>query len=128
MTPAEKNQLITRSLLTIAALPLWLIGLVMTTYAAVFFALSRWIGNKDAINITFNWLIGHDQLGNSLSFGNPDETISSRAGRCAKKGGNKPCFWLCRLIGVIFRDDKHCQDSIEADLKPSKPTDSDKPH
>jgi hypothetical protein len=58
----------------------------------------------------FAWLVSLDQLGNTLAFGNPDETISSRAGRCAKKGGNRPCYWLCRLLHVL--DKNHCEKSI----------------
>lgn len=59
----------------------------------------------------FNILISVDQMLNTLLGGDPDETISSRAGKrvdtCA------PCRWLCRLLDVI--DPRHCHKHIEPD-------------
>jgi len=90
--------------LVILSLPVRAAGLVLAAYAALVWML---MGKNVA---ALNWLISMDQLGNTLSFGNPDETISSRAGRCAGKGGNRPCYWLCRLLHVL--DKNHCEKSI----------------
>lgn len=90
--------------LFILSLPVWLAGLMLALYAfAVWFVTGK---NAQA----FNWLISLDQLGNTLAFGNPDETISSRAGRCARKGGNRPCYWLCRMLHCV--DKNHCERNI----------------
>jgi len=93
-----------RALIVLLSLPMWAAGLVLAAYAALVWML---MGKNEA---AINWLISLDQLGNTLAFGNPDETISSRAGRCAKKGGNRPCYWLCRLLHVM--DKNHCEKSI----------------
>ena len=63
-----------------------------------------------------NILISVDQLVNTLIGGDPDETISSRAGKqvrdnAKKKGGG--WYWLCRALHVI--DKNHCIDAIEND-------------
>jgi len=87
----------------LAYLPVWLLGLAMLPLAAM-----TWIAFRDRESL--NVLIAIDQLGNTLALGDPDETISSRAGRCAKKGGNRPCYWLCRLLHVL--DKNHCEKSI----------------
>jgi len=61
----------------------------------------------------FNILIAIDQLGNTLFFGDPDETISSRVGKYAARGrGWFPCQ-LCKLLNWIQKD--HCKNSIELD-------------
>lgn len=105
--------MITRIILTIVALPLWVAGLLMTTWAALIYLAARQMRHAEAQRLAYGWLIGHDQLGNTLAFGDPDETISSRAGKCARKGGGRPCYWLCRLLHLLDRD--HCERSIEAD-------------
>jgi hypothetical protein len=61
----------------------------------------------------FNILIAIDQLGNTLFFGDPDETISSRVGKYAARGrGWFPCQ-LCKLLNWVQKD--HCKNSIELD-------------
>lgn len=60
-----------------------------------------------------NILIAIDQFFNALTFGDPDETISSRCGKYAARGrGWFPCQ-LCKLLNKI--DPNHCQKSIELD-------------
>lgn len=60
-----------------------------------------------------NILISLDQLANVLFFfGDPDETISSRAGKAARKGALWGCL-LCRLLDKLEKD--HCNSSIEPD-------------
>lgn len=65
--------------------------------------LSRWF---------WNVLIAIDQLGNALTLGDPDETISSRAAKAQAKGRRWGCI-LCRALNLIQRD--HCQRSLEPD-------------
>lgn len=60
----------------------------------------------------FNILVGIDQLGNALTGGDPDETISSRSA----KGELKGKWWgraMCRFLNVF--DPGHCPKSIETD-------------
>lgn len=59
----------------------------------------------------WNLLIAVDQLLNTLAFGDPDETLSSRLGKAA--GGCKLCRAICRLLHRI--DAHHCEKSIEPD-------------
>lgn len=91
-------------LLIALSLPIWVIGIGLAIYAGAAWAITGC--RRD----TLNWLIGLDQLGNTLALGDPDETISSRAGRCARKGGNRPCYWLCRALHVL--DKNHCEKNI----------------
>lgn len=58
-----------------------------------------------------NLLISLDQLANTILGGDPDETISSRAGKRQRKG--KLAYWLCRALHWI--DPNHCRDAIEED-------------
>lgn len=57
-----------------------------------------------------NLFIGVDQFWNTVFWGHPDETISSRAGRAARKG--KP--WGCLLCWLLDKLDRgHCEKAIE---------------
>ena len=60
-----------------------------------------------------NLLIGIDQLANTIIAGDPDETISSRAGKNVKAGKKGPWKWLCLILNKF--DKNHCQESIEED-------------
>lgn len=57
----------------------------------------------------WNILIAADQFWNTVFAGNPDETISSRAGRAAKRGDRWACI-LCRILDRL--DPGHCEKSI----------------
>lgn len=63
-------------------------------------------------------LIAIDQLGNTITGGDPDETISSRTGKAAI-AGKRWALILERIINAIFlhltgeRD--HCRANIEGD-------------
>lgn len=59
-----------------------------------------------------NLLIALDQLLNTLLWGNPDETISSRLGK-ARRRGNRVAGVLCAVIDFVDRD--HCRTAIEED-------------
>ena len=58
----------------------------------------------------WNILISLDQFANTLLGGDPDETISSRAGK-ARKG--RLGYYLCRVLHWF--DKGHCQDALELD-------------
>ena len=59
----------------------------------------------------FNILISLDQLANTLLYGSPDETISSRLGRNYKKS------WMKNIVDWMFswqhRKNGHCEDAVE---------------
>ena len=59
-----------------------------------------------------NVLIGIDQLTNTVIGGDPDETISSRAAKAARKGKRWGCV-LCRFLSLFEKD--HCEKSLEPD-------------
>lgn len=58
-----------------------------------------------------NVLVAIDQLVNAIFLGDPDETISSRAGK--RVNTCKFCLALCWLLDKI--DKRHCQTSLEND-------------
>ena len=60
----------------------------------------------------WNVLIAFDQFFNALFGGDPDETISSRAGKDQKKG-RLWAKWLCWFLNKL--DTNHCRESIEED-------------
>lgn len=63
-----------------------------------------------------NILLSIDQLANTLIGGDPDETISSRAGKViTTRSREQAGVWhiLCRLLHWI--DPNHCEDAIEHD-------------
>lgn len=59
-----------------------------------------------------NLLISLDQLVNTLTGGDPDETISSRAGKATRRNSG-PWRLLCRILHIF--DPAHCEKSIEHD-------------
>jgi hypothetical protein len=64
-----------------------------------------------------NVIVALDQLLNAITGGDEDETISSRLGKCQKKG-NYFCVILCWVLThvVFFWQKKpHCLDNIEED-------------
>jgi hypothetical protein len=60
----------------------------------------------------FRILVALDQLLNAILNGYPDETISSRAAKAARRGERWGCV-LCRILHWIDRD--HCERVIELD-------------
>lgn len=62
----------------------------------------------------WNILVSIDQFINTLLYGNPDETISSRAAKARNAGRWWGCIF-CRLIDKL--DPNHCDDTIEIDEK-----------
>lgn len=63
------------------------------------------------MNYIWRLLISIDQFFNTLFGGDPDETISSRAGK--KKDEKKWAKVLCYALDKI--DHNHCEESIEKD-------------
>lgn len=70
-----------------------------------------------------NVLVAVDQLANALAFGDPDETISSRLAK-ARRGDfgpgwravTAPLRWSVDAVArVVFRQARHCEQSVEAD-------------
>ena len=61
----------------------------------------------------WNLLVALDQLANTILAGDPDETISSRAGKYVLRGrGWFPCQF-CKLLAMF--DQNHCEKNIEYD-------------
>lgn len=60
-----------------------------------------------------NVFIAVDQLANALLLGDPDETISSRAGKALERKGWSIAEPLCYLLSLV--DFNHCKDAIEED-------------
>lgn len=64
-----------------------------------------------------NILIALDQWANAVLGGDPDETLSSRAGKNitmrARSGRRDAWYWLCRALHLL--DKNHCVDAIESD-------------
>jgi hypothetical protein len=60
----------------------------------------------------WNFLIAIDQLANAILGGFPDETISSRMGKRARKG-DKLGKIVCKFLNLF--DKGHCEKSIEED-------------
>lgn len=58
------------------------------------------------------WIIalGYDHLGNAITGGKPEETISSRAYRAMTEGRRWGCL-LCKMLDRIETD--HCKKSVE---------------
>ena len=54
-------------------------------------------------------MLAHDQAANAAFGGSEDETISSRAGRAARRGDRWGCV-LCKLLDRLDRG--HCDKSI----------------
>jgi hypothetical protein len=57
-------------------------------------------------------LIGIDQAANAILFGDPDETISSRAGKGRRRGSRG---WTILANFLDFLDPNHSERSIEWD-------------
>lgn len=58
----------------------------------------------------WNILIAVDQLANVVLAGDPDDTISSRAGREKAKGKTVWCL-LCKVLDLF--DKRHCDESVD---------------
>jgi hypothetical protein len=64
---------------------------------------------KDYIFKILVWL---DQGLNTITFGSPDETLSSRWGKGSKEGC-RFCMCMCKILNIFEKG--HCEKSIEHD-------------
>lgn len=87
---------------------LWLAALLAVVLALVMSLLQLLAGNRRAVRV----FVGADQTLNAAIGGSEDETISSRAGKGAKRGIWRYCL-LCRVLDQV--DPGHCERSIEPD-------------
>ena len=67
------------------------------------------------MNYFIRVLLGLDQFGNTLIGGEPDETISARAGRLKSKFG-----WKQLACGLDYLQSKHVEEAIEHELDGSQ--------
>jgi hypothetical protein len=82
--------------------------LLATLVALVGYAITTLTTPKVAHNVA----VALDQSANAALHGDPDETISSRAGKARR--ACRP--WGCILCGILDRiDTNHCASSIEED-------------
>lgn len=62
----------------------------------------------------WNILISVDQLANTILWGDPDETLSSRMGKMVKRGtAGDVEKGICNVLDGVDKD--HCENSIEDD-------------
>jgi hypothetical protein len=112
------KELTIRILLSILAIPNWVLGIVVFIWSTLLWLISKYfIKNEYAKNLIWQWILSYDQHANALAFGNPDEYMSTRAGKCSRKSGFRPCKYLCKLLNFIFRTTNHCEQSIKSDLE-----------
>lgn len=72
--------------------------------------MGKWLTNL--WRYLWNLFIAVDQLVNTILGGYPDETISSRMGKRARKG-DRLAICFCKTLDVLEKD--HCEKSIERD-------------
>ena len=89
-------------------LGLWLAGLAAALLSIAWGLVAALAGSRRAVRIA----VAHDQAANAAIGGSEDETVSSRAGKGARKGIWKWCL-LCRMLDRV--DPGHCERSIEHD-------------
>lgn len=89
-----------------AMVAIWLLCQVAHVVASVWMLIAALYGSNRAWKLA----VGYDQLANVAFGGDPDETISSRAGKAMKRGSRWACV-LCRLLDRF--DPDHCNRSIE---------------
>lgn len=86
-------------------LMLWVVGFLAANVSALLALLYLFTSPRRFWRV----VIAHDQAANAAFGGSEDETISSRAGRAARRGDRWGCV-LCKLLDKI--DPDHCEKSI----------------
>ena len=90
----------------LSLLAIWLLCVAASVVSAIWMLAAIIFGaNKRAWSLA----VSHDQLANTAFGGDEDETISSRAGKAARKGDRWACV-LCKLLDRF--DPDHCEKSI----------------
>lgn len=107
--------MMTRIMLTILLLPVWSAVVAALAWFTLVWLVSKAIKQTEAAQLSLEWILSLDLHANALAFGNKRNYISTRAGLCARKGGNRPCYWLCRMLHFFQRN--HCEKSIEIEGK-----------
>lgn len=98
--------------------PVILLGIQALFWAVLLWFVSLAIkgsAKEQVRGLAFNALYSLDQLGNACLGGDPDEPISSRAGRAVSEGRCRGCKWLCWFLD--FFDYGHCKKYIEPEGK-----------
>lgn len=70
------------------------------------------IPGKPILSYFRRLFVAVDQLVNVVFGGDPDETVSSRIGKDARRGRKFACV-LCKILDLFEKD--HCEKSIERD-------------
>lgn len=91
---------------TLVLVAVWVLSHIAHLIASTWLLLATIFGKSRAWTIA----LGYDHLGNAVTGGDPDETISSRAYKAMKQGRRWGCV-LCRLLDYIEKD--HCKKSVK---------------
>lgn len=86
-----------------------LLACVLVAVIALGWMLGAILGNSSR---AWRLAVSYDQLANTVLGGSEDETISSRAGKAARKGKRWGCV-LCKVLDWF--QPNHCELSIEPD-------------
>lgn len=89
-------------------LGIWLLCQFANLIAALWMLAAIATGSQRAWTLA----VSYDQLGNAVTGGDPDETISSAAYKKSLKGV-KWAKWLCKALETI--DPGHCKRAVEWD-------------
>jgi hypothetical protein len=89
----------------LALIAIWLLCQVAALVSSAWMLAAAIAGSPRAWRLA----VGYDQLANTAFGGDEDETISSRAGKAARKGKRWGCI-LCRLLDRF--DPGHCEKNI----------------
>lgn len=96
----------------------WTLFIILSVLFLPFFILLNMLSPLSLVAAIFkpkyggNVFIAYDQLGNAVMGGDPDETISSRVGKAARKGNLFAKFFSWYLSTP---DPNHCEKAIESD-------------
>ena len=63
-----------------------------------------------------NLLLTIDLMVNSITFGDPRETVSSVLGKMKRDGTCKMCQIFCKILSIVFMEKEHCKNSIMEDV------------
>ena len=80
-------------------------------WATILLLIAKWQKNEKLIRYSWNLLISIDQSGNAAMAGDPDETVSSRAGKMRDK--SLLAKWLSWVLNKI--DPNHVEKTREDD-------------
>lgn len=70
-----------------------------------------------------NLLLTCDLMVNSITFGDPRETVSSVLGKMKRDGTCKMCHIFCNILSFLFMEKEHCKHAIQEHI--GRGTDND---